>query len=601
MGCTSSTISFDDNKRINSRVKGSLSLAKESPDNETTRTESTDDTSVSTVSLEHGIGQRQNTEVLLSTKNGILILNRLPVEIYLLIRSYLFLENLIYFKEINPLDRFLQLDRRRSWINFLSVSNHELWKDLRKATMVWSLNNYESRRFANDEVYRNYVFGRMNQPKHQLMLQFCFSSTTLSNLRVDSLYSCEINTLNLQNCDILELPSSDSLQTLHLSNCEFLGRLGCYPQLKTLRIHTCPKLTEVGNTPNLSYLHLHNKEAPFFSLFPLERIHHLALSMATHLFVENIQRFPNLQELDLRNDYKSSQSAIMVLPQIFCPLLHTLKVAAFRSVNLTGLHSLEHLALNRVKFDEIIGHEEVLSRLKSFSYDGYMAEGLSLYALGVALKTVMELGFSMIPYFTTSGSFQVSDKIKSLELSIAADRLDIPQLRYFERVCLRSTRISDVTMLSKTFIVCLSECSGVSDISALKDVSYLELHGLPAVKDFSCLGKQKFLRISYCPRLDDEAVNNSFGTVDCLHINYCENITKMVNLKENRYVYVSGCDYLTVVELHGDQYVEADFQRCWNVASVKVSGLVYSLKVPGGPKVIVAGLQNCRYYNDKTV
>jgi hypothetical protein len=222
-----------------------------------------------------------------------------------------------------------------------------------------------------------------------------------------------------------------------------------------------------------------------------------------------------------------------------------------------------------------------------------------LSALGTVLKRVMELGFSMIPYFTTAGSFQVSDKIKSLELNVAADRLDIPTLRYFERVSLRNTRITDISMLSKTFIVCLSECSGITNISALRDVSYLELNCLPAVGDFSPLGKQKLLRISYCPGLRDEAVNGHISAVDCLHTNNCENITRVVNLNDNCYIFVSGCDYLTVIELHGNQYVEADFHRCWNVTSAAILGRVYSLKLHDIPRLTVEGLhENCMYYNN---
>jgi hypothetical protein len=607
MGCTSSnSASYDENNlsmlgvmRDSDKVfcATKLSVTKELSENETVRTESTDDISLRQESLDNESVQIPLVDGI--NKSNIRFLNRLPVEVYLMIRNFLFLERLLYFKDMNPMNRFLQQDRLHSWINFLSISNHEQWRALRKSTMVWSLNNYESRRFANDEAFREYIGDRMIHPKHQLMLQFCFSSTSFSALRIDSLYSCEINTLNIQNCDILEIPSSGALQTLHLSNCDFLERLGNYPRLNTLRIHTCPKLANVGEAPNLSHLHLHNKEAPYFPLLSLENLQQLTLCVATHLFVESSHRFPNLRELELRNDYKSSEATVMVLPQIPCPLLQTLIVAAFRSVNLSDLHSLEHLTLNRVKFDEIIGRGDVLSRLKSFSYDGFMAEGLSLSALGIALKRVMELGFSMIPYFTTAGSFQVSDKIKSLELNVAADRLDIPTLRYFERVSLRNTHITDISMLSKTFIVCLSECSGITDISALRDVSYLELNCLPAVSDFSPLGKQKFLRISYCPGLRDEAVNRHFSAVDCLHINYCENITRVVNLNDNRFIFVSGCDYLTVIELHGNQYVEADFHRCWNVTSATILGRVYSLKLHDIPRLTVEGLhENCMYYNN---
>jgi hypothetical protein len=130
---------------------------------------------------------------------------------------------------------------------------------------------------------------------------------------------------------------------------------------------------------------------------------------------------------------------------------------------------------------------------------------------------------------------------------------------------------------SKVQILSLNECSSITDISPFKDIPYIDLMLLSEVKDFSSLGKQRYLTIYHCRGLSDEAVNG-FGNVFHLGINSCHNITEVKLPKgNNNFLSLISCPSLKSVELSSQDYIHVIIWTCITIDNFKIHGTVYSL------------------------
>jgi hypothetical protein len=548
------------------------------------------------------ISECANTKIPAGT-DGILNLNLLPVDVCLLIRSFLLFEYL-FEEESDLLETFLRQESHRAWINFLSVSNHEVWRGVRKSTMIWSLNSFESKKYFEDKSFKDSINGKLVQPSRQLSFQFknlLHLNPELTKVFTDQMFLNGIHSLSLKECHVTEIPSSATLHTMSIYDCRHLQSLGNFPKLRSLRTWSCQELKTIGSTESLTRLHLDNPQPSFFSLFSLEKLHQFALFLQVELFLGNSHRFHNLRELELLNAvfYLPPTMAFPMLP---CPSLEKLTLSSFLSINISGLHSLRYLNLKDAKLDEIIGKEEIFPQLKSFSFDGFMNEDISYFSTfnNTTLKNLRSLSLST--FATDSGKeiFRIDKKIQSLDLYVACiDRLEIGDAlnnsRYFERISLSDLQINDVRMASQAQIVCLADCSNVTDISPLQNVPHLQLDRLTAMEDFSCLGQQKFLKISGCPGLNDNTLNNNFSSIYYLAIMACEKITRIDNLTGNRYLRVHYCDYLRKVELKGIHYIVVELRGCQKVSKFTVSGKVYSLEISNLKQNKVIGLENCSF------
>jgi hypothetical protein len=111
-------------------------------------------------------------------------------------------------------ERLTQEEQLRNWRNVLSMSNHESWKTIRKSTMLWSLNYYESMKYLEDDVFRVYLHERMVDPGFQLSCRMNTPYPLLGgNLLVtfDRLFMEVLHSLHISDLFIEEIPSSNIL------------------------------------------------------------------------------------------------------------------------------------------------------------------------------------------------------------------------------------------------------------------------------------------------------------------------------------------------------------------------------------------------------
>jgi hypothetical protein len=164
----------------------------------------------------------------------------LPVELFLIIRSFL-VEGLRISKEeegtTSTTSRVAELSW--TWTNFLSTSNHEVWRLIRKRTMIWSLNYCEVNACRGSGLHHHPISDDLKDAhktdtfnsiivKNECIKDFLFSYSHITALRLPNY----IRSLN--NC--FALSNFSKLTSLTLS--EYNG--GYFkvqlPSLSTLSI-----------------------------------------------------------------------------------------------------------------------------------------------------------------------------------------------------------------------------------------------------------------------------------------------------------------------------------------------------------------------------
>jgi hypothetical protein len=78
----------------------------------------------------------------------------LPIEAILEIRKFLYRAP-IFSRKLYDYNDFIEKENCWSWRNFLSVSNRQEWRAVRKHAMIWSLNRYETKKYLEDDVFRS--------------------------------------------------------------------------------------------------------------------------------------------------------------------------------------------------------------------------------------------------------------------------------------------------------------------------------------------------------------------------------------------------------------------------------------------------------------
>jgi hypothetical protein len=552
----------------------------------------------------------------------------LPIDLYILIRSYLFSHLILTEGNYDSIEKFVLRESQRSWRNFLSISNHYDWKIVRKATMVWSLNNLESDKYLKEDSFRVYLDDRMDDPLLQLQCQlnesafpaFSLDSALCRDFSNHFVYLSQLSSLSLSGCTFKEFPSCESLQKLHLTNCKSVKNIGTYPKLLFLFISKCDKLISLGTMKNLTHLRLNSAAASLIiPLFPLENLVHLSVFDATKTFLDCIPRFLqkksdntivcNLRELSLINNEVSST---MVLPALPFQSLEKLSLACFHSIELNGLSQLKELCLEDVPEPGILGKEEIFPQLKVFSYIAGKADHSFLSFLPnmdlLQERTVdLSLSFSNDSPVDFSPILQEQKELKSFCLSVPECYLSFhsqeegnDEQRIFHRLSLKLSVTEDLTNfpVHNIQILELIRCKNISSISPVKEIPYLRLTDLPNVKEFSCLGEhQKCLIIDYCPGLRDKDFRN-FGKVFSLSVHGCENISVIQHLQEVRYLDIWGCCFLEKVDLEGMEYLFVEISSCSLLKQVNVEGRLYSLKI-GNCHPRVKNKQFCQYFNER--
>jgi hypothetical protein len=155
-------------------------------------------------------------------------------------------------------------------------------------------------------------------------------------------------------------------------------------------------------------------------------------------------------------------------------------------------------------------------------------------------------------------------------------------------------------MFSNVQILVLKDSSTLVDLQPLQNIRYLRLESLRYMKNFSCLGKhQKYIKISSCPGLTDEAVNNHYGNVYHLCITNCR-IRIIKGLTHNRFINLDSNDQLIEIDLPGKDYIRVTARYCFNLTRIQLTGIVYSLEVSDRGRIMMGSLKrNCNYLNGK--
>jgi hypothetical protein len=132
-------------------------------------------------------------------------------------------------RNVGKMIYFLRKNFQSSWNNFLSMSNSENWKQIRKQIMVWNLNRFKSEEFLRQSAFRDYLKERVSNYQRQIncyFLDFKLEPVKYGTLN-DAFLPRNIQFLFLDGSD-QDIPvelSFPNVRCLHLDNCPMLVRL----------------------------------------------------------------------------------------------------------------------------------------------------------------------------------------------------------------------------------------------------------------------------------------------------------------------------------------------------------------------------------------
>jgi hypothetical protein len=502
----------------------------------------------------------------------------LPTDLMILIRDYLIFLNLktlpFFLSETTSLnmEKYILQENHWSWMNFLSMRKSEDWQIIRKSTMIWSLNNYESERYLKNGSFHDYLNSQMIGSSRQLHFHlrgFPMEYITFALGKNIGLLCCA-------DAFGMQLSSLDSLHTLILSNCKELMRLGDAPNLKVLYVHKCLSLESFGEMKNLEVLHLETTSFSFFPSFPLETLKELSLKGTgiRHMLLAQVTRFKSLLTLFLHEE----SNILGDLPALPIPSLRSLEVFGLQPINITGLHELRHFTDSDgfVYFEDDASHYSHLSVKES--------NGESLAKISNKHELIV---LRFLPEETDS--LRVDRDIQNIYLHTDVRYIDgITPESQFLSVTLSSPDLTDISMFSRVQCVTLFSCLALSDISALQNVPYVSLRHCPAIQNFFYLGKQRYLGLEGFSNLTGEEFYN-LNEVRCLEVFRCSNVRFIRGLTGTRRLTVFQCPKLWTVHLSGSEYLSISFNYCPSLSELQVAGKsVYSLTTVMCPKLPVA-------------
>jgi hypothetical protein len=522
----------------------------------------------------------------------------LPNDVLIVIRSYLIAfgnsEQYVYL-----VNQFVRQESERSWRNFLCASNCQYWKSIRKETMIWSLNGMAFKKYLKNMEFRRYINERMSVPAQQLLCHtFEARKGFASNNRmIDAIATSALCRIHIHDFRAREIPSSERLQFLSLHRCSFLKRLGEYPQLIALQLTGCPMLKRIRNMERLEELYLCSVNEHAMFQFPYEQLSKLHIvNNLQKSFADSIShRLKSVKRLDL--SYGGTFTPDM------CPKVVKLRLCDWSSINLIGLHQLKHLSIYSTPVNQIYGKEEIYPQLKTFEY--FSRENWDSFNYHPErFPNVEVFTLQLAKGHSGDESITLSEKVRSFEINLPVSNISSSRgssSKPFHHLQLSQCSTIDVFKFTNVQILSLGRSPGVEDVSIFQNIPYLTIFSLSSVKDFSSLGKQKYLSIAYCDGLSDEALSG-FGNVIRLSIDSCRGISEVKGLEKTQFLQVHGCYELTTVVLAGKDYVQVSIEKS-GLETLEIPGRVYSLEVRGCREFYKqrGGLRNCEYWNGKPV
>jgi phosphatidylserine decarboxylase len=546
-------------------------------------------------------------------------ITQLPSDLVIYIRDFL-VDVPSFIEEVsNPgidarMMDFIRREAQWSLNNFLSMSNSKDWKYIREDIMIWTLNWCESERYVRVASFRDFLKLQKNNSK-QLRCQFpkIKYNTDLFDLLTKPLLDCSIDFISINGTSqgfpaTLAFPS---VRSFSLSNCREEITLGNCPQLMALQIANCPKLVSVGSFDRLESLSLKKISPESFRLFSFSFATLTSLSIAglTAAFLANISSFRCLTKLSVDNrENKEEFPHLLRLP---FPELLSLTVKSFLSIDVSGLKKLR--SLNVGGCSNVIGKEEIYSQLSSLAglKNAFENDNIANYpnlrsfkydSIPVSLLSQLNESMNNSPEIEVSSTFQeetfvVKERLRSLTSELRIKNIEgIQAGRYFHKAVIQCIDWNQIWMFRNSQVVHLSYCFSILDFSPLAEVPYLTIHGSAHNKpDLSCLGKQRYLELSYCYHVTNEAIDQ-FGNIPFLKLDSCLGFTEAKNLLNNKFLSFENCS-LAELYLTGKDYHHVHISSCHLLKKVILSGSVYSLSVDNAAELTlsISMGNNCKH------
>jgi hypothetical protein len=191
-------------------------------------------------------------------------ITELPVELYFVIRDFLICYPLeVDVDPFNRIEHYFRQENNRSWRNFLSVRSDLDWELIRKKTIIWSLNKYESEKYLNDPLFQQSLHKKITI-SDQLRCNMCCASN--NSFSIGPLNTAMLGHLYIKSYQGNWLSSCSSLFALTLKNCGNLKKLGDYENLKSLRVANCNNVKSIGQHQRLSDLRVSEVSEKFISV-----------------------------------------------------------------------------------------------------------------------------------------------------------------------------------------------------------------------------------------------------------------------------------------------------------------------------------------------
>jgi hypothetical protein len=543
--------------------------------------------------------------------------SRLPIDLFLVFRDYLF--EMSNFKSDpwgreEPMEKYLRIELRWSWRNFLSASNTSTWRLIRKTTMIWDLNQDFSRKYLVDSDFRKFVDARMTYPDQQLQLTF-FNFESRAIIRKQTLIPCYKTST---------LKSLEHLHSLRITGCDKLTHIQDCKSLRALTISSCKSLVSVDELPNLTELYLSWISNKLFPCFPLEnllvlKIRFLSVDSDEGLkFIKNNQsRLQNLRVLAL----SSTSFTEVSLTEITLSSLETADFRNFKLVDLTGFPKLQSLSVQNVR--QMQGKEMIYPQLRTYSRldsDWFLEsnmncfqklKSLQYYPYEISEKFMKDVSClpSLKELLLISNSFFAerfvitNKKIRMLEVSMPVKSLefgfykkpDSPSL--YLLIC-GSDQFEDVSSFSHFQHISqleLRNSRALKNIDGLNNISYLSITACPNIESFSCfrnLENLRYLEISNNNHLCNDDIMR-LENLYCLRLSLCQGITKISGLRKTRFVSFLQLNEVTEMEFAGTDYVFVSLVECRRLSRVTVTGRINTLNVSECVGIKQEELRNC--------
>jgi hypothetical protein len=434
----------------------------------------------------------------------------------------------------------------------------------------------------------------MAHPNQQLQLRFPFRapSPRSCGLIREKLSLIQIGAIDISCYSEESFPSSWTLHTLKLRNCEKLTQLGDYENLEVLEVINCPLLLHVGTVDKIVVLKLQYKVSTLPLLFfPLETIVHLEISRPTQVLL-HLHRFHSLEYLKVIPCPFEGHSD--QFPRLPIPTLLDLVLNGFQSIDVTGLVDL--LRLDVGSAEKVVGKEEIYPQLKSlkgfqnafihddmrnypklrtFSWSNIPEEALPNMK---HCRNIQEVELLPCSLYQPAKSFCIGEKVVKFNINHVSRFKGIEPGRSFTKICLNEYYSGDISFCENVSQLYLWNCTEIVSVQCVKNVPYLYITGCARISDFSCLGSQRYLVIDNCQGLCDADTQN-FGKILSLEIVNCYHIFRLLNLTHNRFLQLCNCGKLIEVRLTGHDYVKVRIGSCSLLTELNISGKVYQLSI----------------------